>query len=52
MPECQKRRVTLTIRVTPGENDAILRKANQADMNLTNYLVASTLCALVLSPRI
>ena len=43
MPEHRKRNVTLTIRVTPGEKDAILRKAKQADMNLTDYLVTSAL---------
>ena len=43
MPENRKRSVTLTIRVTPGEKDAILRKAKQADMNLTYYLVTSAL---------
>ena len=43
MPENQKRNVTLTIRVTPVEKDAILRKAKQADMNLTDYLVTSAL---------
>ena len=43
MPENRKRNVTLTIRVTPGEKDAILRKAKQVDMNLTDYLVTSAL---------
>ena len=43
MPEHRKRNVTLTIRVTPVEKDAILRKAKQADMNLTDYLVTSAL---------
>ena len=43
MPENRKRNVTLTIRVTPGEKDAILRKAKQADMDLTDYLVTSAL---------
>ena len=43
MPENRKRHVTLTIRVTPVEKDAILRKAKQADMNLTDYLVTSAL---------
>ena len=31
MPEKRKRNLTVTIRVTPGEKDAILRKAKQAD---------------------
>ena len=43
MSENRKRNVTLTIRVTPGEKDAILRKAKQADMTLTDYLVTSAL---------
>ena len=47
MPEHRKRNVTLTIRVTPGEKDAILRKAKQADMNLTDYLVTSALSAQI-----
>ncbi len=48
MPENRKRNVTLTIRVTPSEKDAILRKAKQADMNLTDYLVTSALSAQIL----
>ena len=48
MPENRKRNVTLTIRVTPGEKDAILRKAKQADMSLTDYLVTSALSAQIL----
>ena len=43
MPENRKRNVTLTIRVTPGEKDTIQRKAKQADMSLTDYLVTSAL---------
>ena len=43
MPEKRKRNLTVTIRVTPGEKDAILRKAKQADMTLTDYLVTSAL---------
>lgn len=43
MPENRRRNMTLTIRVTPSEKDAILRKAKQADMNLTDYLVTSAL---------
>ena len=39
----RKRNLTLTIRVTPNEKDAILRKAAQADMTLTDYLVASAI---------
>ena len=43
MPEKRKRNLTLTIRVTPSEKDAILRKAKQAGMTLTDYLVTSAL---------
>lgn len=39
MPENRKRSLTLTIRVTPGEKAAILRKAKQAGLSLTDYLV-------------
>ena len=38
MSENRKRNVTLTIRVTPAEKDAILKKAKQADMTLTEYI--------------
>lgn len=41
----RKRNLTLTIRVTQNEKDAILRKAKQADMSLTNYLVTAALSA-------
>ena len=43
MQENRKRNVTLTIRVTSVEKDAILRKVKQADMNLTDYLVTAAL---------
>ena len=39
----RKRNLTVTIRVTPSEKDAILRKAAQADMTLTDYLVTAAL---------
>ena len=39
----RKRNQTLTIRVTPNEKDAILRKATQAGMTLTDYLVTSAI---------
>jgi len=45
MSENRKRNVTLTIRVTPAEKDAILKKVKQADMTLTDYLVTSALRA-------
>lgn len=47
MPENRKRNVTLTIRVTPGEKDAILRKVKQTDMSLTDYIVTSALSAQI-----
>ena len=42
MSENRKRNVTLTIRVTAGEKDAIARKAAKARMSLTDYIVASS----------
>lgn len=39
----RKRNLTVTIRVTPSEKDAILRKAAQAEMSLTDYLVTAAL---------
>ena len=39
----RKRNLTVTIRATPSEKDAILRKAAQADMTLTDYLVTAAL---------
>ena len=39
----RKRKLTVTIRVTPSEKDAILRKAAEADMTLTDYLVIAAL---------
>lgn len=44
----RKRNLTVTIRVTPSEKDTILRKAAQADMTLTDYLVTSALSAEIL----
>ena len=38
----RKRNVTLTIRVTAGEKDAITRNAAKARMSLTDYIVASS----------
>ena len=43
MSENRKRNVTLTIRVTAGEKDAIARNAAKARMSLTDYIVASSL---------
>ena len=42
MSENRKRNVTLTIRVTAGEKDAITRKAAKARMSVTDYIVASS----------
>ena len=39
----RKRNLTVTIRVTPAEKDAILRKTAEADMTLTDYLVTAAL---------
>ena len=39
----RKRNLTVTIRVTPAEKDAILRKAAEADMTLTDYLITAAL---------
>ena len=43
MSENRKRNQTMTIRLTPAEKDAILRKAEKARMSLTDYIVASSL---------
>ena len=43
MSENRKRDVTLTIRLTAAEKDAIVRKAAKAHMSLTDFLVASAL---------
>ena len=43
MSENRKRNVTLTIRVTAGEKDAIARNAAKARLSLTDYIVASSL---------
>ena len=42
MSSNRKRNVTLTIRVTAGEKDAIARNATKARMSLTDYIVASS----------
>lgn len=39
----RKRNLTVTIRITPSEKEAILRKAAQAEMTLTDYLVTAAL---------
>ena len=43
MTENRKRNQTLTIRLTAAEKDAITRNAAKARMNLTDYIVASSL---------
>ena len=42
MSSNRKRNVTLTIRVTAGEKDAITRNAAKARMSLTDYIFASS----------
>ena len=43
MTENRKRNQTLTVRLTAAEKDAITRNAAKARMNLTDYIVASSL---------
>ena len=43
MSENRKRDVTLTIRLTAAEKDAIVRNAAKARMSLTDYIIASSL---------
>ena len=43
MSENRKRNQTLTVRLTAAEKDAITRNAAKAGMNLTDYIVASSL---------
>ena len=47
MPDNRKRNITLTIRLTPSEKDTIVRKAKQADMTLTDFVVAAMLSAQI-----
>ena len=47
MPDNRKRNITLTIRLTPSEKDTIVRKAKQADMTLTDFVVAAVLSAQI-----
>lgn len=47
MPDNRKRNITLTIRLTPGEKDTIVRKSKQADMTLTDFVVAAVLSAQI-----
>ena len=43
MRKNRKRDVTLTIRLTAAEKDAIVRNAAKARMSLTDYIIASSL---------
>ena len=43
MTENRKRNQTLTVRLTAAEKDSITRNAAKARMNLTDYIVASSL---------
>ena len=43
MSKNRKRDVTLTIRLTAAEKDAIVRNAAKARMSLTDYIIASSL---------
>ena len=47
MPDNRKRNITLTIRLTPGEKDTIVQKAKQANMTLTDFVVAAALSAQI-----
>lgn len=43
MPDNRKRNITLTVRLAPGEKDTIVQKAKQANMTLTDFVVAAVL---------
>ena len=47
MPDNRKRNITLTIRLTTGEKDIIVRKAKQANMTLTDFIVAAVLSSQI-----
>lgn len=47
MPDNRKRNITLTIRLTPSEKDTIVQKAKQADMTLTDFVVAAVLSSQI-----
>ncbi len=51
MTENRKRNVTLTIRVTEKEKEAILTQAQKAQMSLTDYLVTAALNAKIHVPE-
>lgn len=47
MTENRKRNETLTVRLTKAEKNAIRSKAKRAKLNLTDYIVASSLQAQI-----
>lgn len=51
MTENRRRNVTLTIRVTEKEKEAILTQAQKAQMSLTDYLVTCALSAKIYVPE-
>ncbi len=51
MTEKRKRNVTLTIRVTEKEKEAILTQVQKAKMSLTDYLVAAALNTKIYVPE-
>ncbi len=51
MAENRKRNVTLTIRVTEKEKEAILTQVQKAKMSLTDYLLTSALNAKIYVPE-
>ncbi len=51
MTENRKRNVTLTIRVTEKEKEAILMQAQKAKMSLTDYLVTAARNAKIYVPE-
>ncbi len=51
MTENRKRNVTLTIRVTEKEKEAILTQAQNAELSLTDYLVTAALNAKIYVPE-
>lgn len=51
MTENRKRNVTLTIRVTEKEKEAILSQTQKAQMSLTDYLVTCALNAKIYVPE-
>lgn len=50
MKENRKRNVTLTIRVTKEERNAIIAKALEAGLNVTDYILAANASAVISPP--